>query len=86
MYSKIIEIADKNNLVVVDGTNITDLLEYRPGIMVNYDKNKRVNNENCDSIKAILYQKWIRDEKFWTCFSSKFTESSKALIKYSENS
>ena len=31
MYSKIIEIADKNNLEVMDGTNITDLLEDRPG-------------------------------------------------------
>jgi uncharacterized protein len=39
MYSRIVEIADKKNLEIVDGTNITDLLEDRPGIMVNYDKN-----------------------------------------------
>ncbi len=39
MYSKLVEIAMENNLEIVDGTNITDLLEDRPGILVNYDLN-----------------------------------------------
>ena len=39
MYSKLVEIAESDNLEVIDGTNITDLLEDRPGIMVNYSKN-----------------------------------------------
>lgn len=40
MYSKLQEIAEKENYpLIVDGTNISDLLEDRPGIMVNYQKN-----------------------------------------------
>jgi uncharacterized protein len=40
MYSKLEEIAEKEDFpIVVDGTNISDLLEDRPGIMVNYQKN-----------------------------------------------
>ena len=40
MYSKIKEIATKNGFeTIVDGTNISDLLEDRPGIIVNYKNN-----------------------------------------------
>ena len=40
MYSKIKEIATDNGFeTIVDGTNISDLLEDRPGIMVNYKNN-----------------------------------------------
>ncbi|MCK9150348.1 ATP-dependent sacrificial sulfur transferase LarE [Methanobacterium alcaliphilum] len=40
MYHKLQEIAQKEEYpLVVDGTNISDLLEDRPGIMVNYQKN-----------------------------------------------
>ncbi len=40
MYSKLQEIAaEKGFETIVDGTNISDLLEDRPGIMVNYEKN-----------------------------------------------
>jgi uncharacterized protein len=40
MYNGIEEIAKKENfLEIADGTNISDLLEDRPGIMVNYQKN-----------------------------------------------
>jgi uncharacterized protein len=40
MYSKLQEVAsEKRFKIIVDGTNISDLLEDRPGIMVNYEKN-----------------------------------------------
>ena len=40
MYSKLEEIAkDRNFPMIADGTNISDLLEDRPGLMVNYQKN-----------------------------------------------
>lgn len=40
MYSQIIELANENGFeTIVDGTNISDLLEDRPGIMVNYENN-----------------------------------------------
>jgi uncharacterized protein len=40
MYSKLEEIAKERNFpIIADGTNISDLLEDRPGLMVNYQKN-----------------------------------------------
>ncbi|KZX16261.1 tRNA(Ile)-lysidine synthase [Methanobrevibacter cuticularis] len=40
MYSNIKKIANDNGFeIIVDGTNITDLLEDRPGIIVNYENN-----------------------------------------------
>lgn len=40
MYGKLQDVAkDKGIDTLVDGTNISDLLEDRPGIMVNYEKN-----------------------------------------------
>lgn len=40
MYNKIKEIAIKKSYsIIVDGTNITDLLEDRPGILINYKNN-----------------------------------------------
>ena len=40
MYSKLQDVAmEKGFEIIVDGTNISDLLEDRPGIMVNYEKN-----------------------------------------------
>lgn len=40
MYNNLEEIFEEGNFdEIVDGTNISDLLEDRPGIMVNYDKN-----------------------------------------------
>lgn len=40
MYSKIKEVAIENGFeIIADGTNISDLLEDRPGIMINYKNN-----------------------------------------------
>ncbi|HML04787.1 MAG TPA: TIGR00268 family protein, partial [Methanobacterium sp.] len=40
MYSKLQEVAkDKGFEIIIDGTNISDLLDDRPGIIVNYEKN-----------------------------------------------
>ncbi len=40
MYGKLQEIAKEKGIdTIIDGTNISDLLEDRPGIMVNYEKN-----------------------------------------------
>ncbi|MGZ7107967.1 MAG: ATP-dependent sacrificial sulfur transferase LarE [Methanobacterium sp.] len=40
MYSKLLDFSRENKLeLIADGTNISDLLEDRPGIMVNYEKN-----------------------------------------------
>jgi len=40
MYAKLNDIAREMEFdTIADGTNISDLLEDRPGIMVNYDKN-----------------------------------------------
>lgn len=39
MYSKLQELAEEKSLeIIADGTNISDLLEDRPGIMINYQK------------------------------------------------
>lgn len=39
MYSKLLDFSKENNFeFVVDGTNVSDLLEDRPGTMVNYEK------------------------------------------------
>jgi uncharacterized protein len=40
MYSRLQKLASEKGFeIIVDGTNISDLLEDRPGIMVNYEKN-----------------------------------------------
>ncbi|MGB9937659.1 MAG: ATP-dependent sacrificial sulfur transferase LarE [Methanobacterium sp.] len=40
MYNTLLEIAEQKEIeLIVDGTNMSDLLEDRPGIMVNYEKN-----------------------------------------------
>lgn len=40
MYSKLQDVAGEKGFdIIIDGTNISDLLDDRPGIMVNYEKN-----------------------------------------------
>jgi uncharacterized protein len=85
MYSKIIEIADENNLEVMDGTNITDLLEDRPGIMVNYDKNimsplVKVGFTSED-VKTALEILKIKYSKSTTCMATRISKNSEITTK-----
>ncbi len=82
MYSKLQETAEKKGIdTIVDGTNISDLLEDRPGIMVNYEKN---------IVSPLVYAGFTSDEvrdtlkKFDIAYSSNTTCFATRIAKYSE--
>jgi uncharacterized protein len=85
MYSKMIEIADKNNLEVVDGTNITDLLEDRPGIMVNYDKHIKSPlvkaGFTVEDVKKALEVLNINYSESTTCMATRISKNSEITPK-----
>ena len=85
MYSKLLEVAEQENLEVVDGTNITDLLEDRPGIMVNYNKNIK-----SPLVKAGLTTEDVRNalrilkidySKSTTCMATRISKNSEITTK-----
>ncbi len=85
MYSKIIEIANKDDLEVVDGTNITDLLEDRPGIMVNYDKNIKSPlvkaGFTVEDVKNALKFFNINYSKSTTCMATRISKNTEITPK-----
>ncbi len=85
MYSKLVEIADENNLEVIDGTNITDLLEDRPGIMVNYGKNIKSPLVNAgftaEDVKNVLELFNIDYSKSTTCMATRISKNSEITPK-----
>ncbi len=85
MYSKLLEIAEKKGLTVVDGTNITDLLEDRPGIMVNYEKN--INSPlvktgfTAEDVKYVLEMLKIDYSKSTTCLATRISKDDEITPK-----
>ncbi len=85
MYSKLVEIANEKNLEIVDGTNITDLLEDRPGIMVNYDKNIKsplvIAGFTEDDVRKSLGKLNIDYSKSTTCMATRISKNSEITSK-----
>jgi uncharacterized protein len=85
MYSKLVEIAEENNLEVVDGTNITDLLEDRPGVMVNYGKNIKSPlvkaGFTSEDVKNVLQMLNIDYSKSTTCMATRISKNSEITPK-----
>jgi pyridinium-3,5-biscarboxylic acid mononucleotide sulfurtransferase len=95
MYNKLVEIARENELEVVDGTNITDLLEDRPGIVVNYDlkiKSPLVKaGFTADNVKEALDKLKIEYSTSTTCMATRISNNSEITpkkinrLKYAES-
>ncbi|MDR2829903.1 MAG: 7-cyano-7-deazaguanine synthase [Methanobrevibacter sp.] len=96
MYSKIRKIADENNIsIMIDGTNIDDLMENRPGIMVNYEMGilSPFVEAGLEKGEIIEYLKKndIKYIKSTTCLSTrigvntKITKRKINMIRYGEN-
>ncbi len=85
MYSKLVEIAEENNLEVVDGTNITDLLEDRPGVMVNYGKNIKSPlvkaGFTSEDVRNVLQTLNIDYSKSTTCMATRISKNSEITPK-----
>ncbi len=85
MYSKLVEIAKEDNLDVVDGTNITDLLEDRPGIMVNYGKNIKSPlvkaGFTSDDVRKVLDTLNIDYSTSTTCLATRISKNSEITTK-----
>ena len=85
MYSKLVKIADEKNLEVVDGTNITDLLEDRPGIMVNYGKNIKSplvkSGFTVEDVRNVLKILNIDYSKSTTCMATRISKNSEITTK-----
>jgi uncharacterized protein len=96
MYSKIKEIATENGFkTIIDGTNISDLLEDRPGIMVNYKNNilSPLVNAGIEKEEVIEYltKNNISYSKVTTCLATRIKTNGKITpkkinrIQYAEN-
>ncbi|MDR2623400.1 MAG: 7-cyano-7-deazaguanine synthase [Methanobrevibacter sp.] len=96
MYDEIKKIATRNNIdVIVDGTNIDDLMENRPGIVVNYEINVlspfvKVGLGK-DEIVEYLKKNDMAYIKTTTCLGTRIETDSKItkrkinMIRYGEN-
>jgi len=96
MYSKIKEIANEHGIeTIVDGTNISDLLEDRPGIIVNYKNNilSPLVNAGIEKEEVIEYltKNNISYSKITTCLATRIKTGEKITskkinrIKYAED-
>ena len=85
MYSRIVELANEKNLEVIDGTNITDLLEDRPGILVNYDKNiispLVMAGFTADDVIDALKKYDIEYSRSTTCMATRISKNSEITPK-----
>ncbi len=85
MYIRLLSIADEMNLEVMDGTNITDLLEDRPGIMVNYGKNIKSPlvkfGFTTEDVKKALEMFKIDYSKSTTCIATRISKNSEITSK-----
>lgn len=85
MYTKLVEMAEEKGLEVMDGTNITDLLEDRPGIMVNYEKNIKsplvVTGFTAEEVREILKNLKIDYSKSTTCLATRISKNSEITLK-----
>jgi len=96
MYSKIKKLADQKGFdTIVDGTNISDLLEDRPGIMVNYENNiispLVTSGIEKEEVLEYLAKKDIDYSKITTCLATRININEKITpkkinrINYAEN-
>ncbi|MDR0912643.1 MAG: 7-cyano-7-deazaguanine synthase [Methanobrevibacter sp.] len=96
MYGSIFEaIKDEEYDMIVDGTNISDLLEDRPGIMVNYEKSIVspfvIAGIEKKEIMEYLYDHKIPFSNSTTCLATRIATNEKITlkkinrIKYGEN-
>jgi uncharacterized protein len=95
MYTKLVEIAGENDLEIMDGTNITDLLEDRPGIIVNYDLEIKsplvMAGFTSDDVKKALNQLKIEYSPSTTCMATRISKNSEITpkkinrLKYAES-
>ncbi|ADZ10448.1 Conserved hypothetical protein CHP00268 [Methanobacterium lacus] len=95
MYTKLAEIAGENELEIMDGTNITDLLEDRPGIIVNYDLEIKsplvMAGFTSDDVKEALNQLEIEYSPSTTCMATRISKNSEITpkkinrLKYAES-
>lgn len=96
MYSAIKKIAtEKGFKVIVDGTNISDLLEDRPGIMINYENNILSPLVNAgiekDDVLEFLNKQKIEYSKSTTCLATRIKTGEEInakkinRIKYAED-
>lgn len=96
MYEKIVEIANKRECdFVIDGNNISDLLDDRPGILITYFNNIKTPFIDCyltsKEIHQYLDNHNIRYSKSTTCIATriarntKITEEKISLIKDCED-
>lgn len=96
MYSKLGEIMAQENLdEIADGTNISDLLEDRPGIMVNYNKN--IKNPlvkagfTAEEVRELLGSMGLNYSPSTTCLATRISKNSEITpkkinrIKYAES-
>lgn len=78
MYSKLQDAAKEREFdILVDGTNISDLLEDRPGIMVNYEKNivspLVYAGFTAEDVRKTLENLNISYSKSTTCFATRIS-------------
>lgn len=95
MYSKLVEIADADDFEVMDGTNITDLLDDRPGIVVNYGKNIKSPfvkaGLTSEDVRNLLEMLKIDYSKSTTCMATRISKNSEITpkkinrLKYAES-
>lgn len=96
MYSKLEEIMAEEGLdEVVDGTNVSDLLEDRPGTMVNYAKNIRSPlvkaGFTAEEVRELLGSMGLNYSPSTTCLATRISKNSEITpkkinrIKYAES-
>jgi len=95
MYNKLVEIAGENDLEIVDGTNISDLLEDRPGIVVNYDLKIQsplvIAGFTSDDVTELLNKLKIEYSPSTTCMATRISKNSEITpkkinrLKYAES-
>lgn len=82
MYEKIVEIANKRECdFVIDGNNISDLLDDRPGILITYSNNIKTPFIDCyltsKEIHQYLDNHNIRYSKSTTCIATRIARNTK---------
>jgi len=86
MYSKLQDTAEEKEIpIIVDGTNISDLLEDRPGIMVNYEKNivspLVYAGFTSDDVRETLKNLNLTYSSNTTCFATRIAKYNEITLK-----